>query len=100
MPNGVVKWFNSRKGYGFITANDSEKDIFVHYSSIQVDSEGFKTLNTGDEVTFNIEEGEKGSEAKNVVVTKKAPPKPRRHKSKNRGSYEKQYLYVNYVSKY
>ena len=89
MPEGTVKWFNSRKGFGFITTGDSEKDIFVHFSSIQVEGDGFKTLNEGDEVTFDIEEGEKGSEAKNVVITKKAPPKPRGSRSRNRNSYDR-----------
>ena len=87
MPDGVVKWFNSRKGFGFITASEDEKDIFCHFSSIQVDGDGFKTLNEGDEVTFDVVEGEKGAEAKNVVVTKKAPQQPRRHKERN--SYDR-----------
>lgn len=57
MPKGTVKWFNQKKGYGFITAEDG-KEIFVHFSSIQ--GEGFKTLREGDEVKFEITEGEKG----------------------------------------
>ncbi|MHA1893947.1 MAG: cold-shock protein [Candidatus Helarchaeota archaeon] len=83
MATGTVKWFNSRKGYGFITSSDDETDIFVHYSSIVVNDDGFKTLNQGDEVTFDVEEGKKGPEAKNVVITK-AAPKPSRPRRFNR----------------
>ncbi len=61
---GIVKWFNQRKGYGFISRADGE-DIFVHYSDIK--SEGFKTLAEGDKVNFDVVEGEKGPRAENVV---------------------------------
>jgi CspA family cold shock protein len=64
MPKGVVKWFNPKKGYGFITSEDG-KEIFVHFSSIQ--GEGHKTLKEGDEVKFEITEGEKGEQATQVV---------------------------------
>ncbi|MDI9432881.1 MAG: cold shock domain-containing protein [Sedimentisphaerales bacterium] len=67
MLEGTVKWFNPRKGYGFIGTSDG-KDVFVHYSSIA--AEGFKTLEEGDAVTFDIVEGEKGPRAANVM------PKP------------------------
>ena len=63
MAEGVVKWFNSRKGYGFITQDEGE-DIFVHYSSINMD--GFKTLNEGDRVNFEVEKGDRGPVAKDV----------------------------------
>ena len=63
MSEGKVKWFNPKKGYGFITAGDGQ-DIFVHYSDVS--GEGFKTLKEGDEVTFDIVEGEKGLRAENV----------------------------------
>lgn len=62
--SGTVKWFNESKGYGFITSDDGS-DIFVHYSSIQGD--GFKTLVEGDKVNFDVEEGQKGPKAVNVV---------------------------------
>jgi len=64
MSEGTVKWFNTRKGYGFIAASDG-KDVFVHYSSIS--SEGYKTLEEGDPVSFDIVQGEKGPRAENVV---------------------------------
>jgi len=64
MPKGVVKWFNPKKGYGFITSEDG-KEIFVHFSSLQ--GEGFKTLREGDEVEFEITQGEKGEQATQVV---------------------------------
>lgn len=65
MSDGKVKWFNPRKGYGFIATADG-RDIFVHYSSIS--SDGYKTLAEGDPVTFDIVEGEKGLRAENVVA--------------------------------
>ena len=64
MPEGTVKWFNPRKGYGFIATKDG-RDIFVHYASIA--GEGYKTLVEGDAVSFDIVEGEKGLRAENVV---------------------------------
>lgn len=63
MPSGRVKWFDDRKGYGFI-ARESGKDIFVHFSAIE--SNGFKTLTEGDEVEFEIVSGPKGEQATNV----------------------------------
>lgn len=61
---GKVKWFNSEKGYGFIT-DDEGKDIFVHYSAIQ--GEGFKTLEEGEPVEFDVVQGERGPQATNVI---------------------------------
>ncbi len=61
---GTVKWFDGAKGYGFITSEDGA-DVFVHFSAI--DGEGFKTLNEGEEVDFEIVEGDKGLQAANVV---------------------------------
>lgn len=63
---GKVKWFNAEKGYGFITS-DEGKDIFVHYSAIQAD--GFRSLEEGQKVSFEIVESARGQQAANVVVT-------------------------------
>jgi CspA family cold shock protein len=73
MPEGKVKWFNTRKGYGFISASDGP-DIFVHYSNITGD--GYRTLNEGDSVSFDIVEGEKGLRAENVTAQQAAQAKP------------------------
>ncbi|PIE34059.1 cold-shock protein [candidate division KSB3 bacterium] len=64
MAKGVVKWFSDQKGYGFIEQENGE-DLFVHFSSIMGD--GFRTLAEGDEVTFDVGEGQKGPAAQNVV---------------------------------
>jgi cold shock protein len=69
MSEGTVKWFNPRKGYGFIATKDG-RDVFVHYASISGD--GYKTLAEGDPVTFDVVEGEKGPRAENVV--NQSPP--------------------------
>lgn len=66
METGTVKWFNRTKGYGFIERENGE-DVFVHFSAIQ--SEGFKSLNEGDQVTFEVTEGPKGAQAANVTKT-------------------------------
>lgn len=64
MEQGTVKWFSNQKGFGFITA-DSGKDLFVHHSEIQGD--GYKSLDEGQQVRFEMAEGPKGPQAKNVV---------------------------------
>jgi len=72
MNTGTVKWFDNKKGYGFIADSESEtdsKDYFVHFSEIQTD--GFKTLEEGQKVEFEIGEGAKGLVAKNVKTTDK-----------------------------
>jgi len=62
--NGTVKWFNADKGFGFITGEDG-KDVFAHFSQINVD--GFKTLEEGQEVTFDLAQGPKGPQAENIT---------------------------------
>jgi cold shock protein len=64
MIEGTVKWFNSEKGFGFIEV-EGRDDVFVHFSAIQ--SDGFKTLNDGDRVSFEITQGDRGEQAANVV---------------------------------
>lgn len=65
MTTGTVKWFNDSKGFGFITPEDGEKDVFVHFSAIQGD--GFKSLAEGQRVNFDITDGDKGPQAINVT---------------------------------
>jgi cold shock protein len=65
MSKGTVKWFNSNKGFGFITPDDGGKDLFVHHSEVK--SSGYATLDEGQKVEFEIGEGQKGPCAKNVV---------------------------------
>ena len=65
MPTGKVKWFNEHKGYGFIVPDDGTEDLFVHHTEIRV--EGYRTLQENQEVEFEIEQGDKGPAAKNVV---------------------------------
>ena len=62
---GTVKWFNDSKGFGFITREDGEKDVFVHHTAIQ--GEGFKSLAEGDRVEFDVVDGQKGPAAENVT---------------------------------
>ena len=73
LTKGTVKWFNSRKGFGFINSEDGD-DVFVHYTALAGGDDEYKTLNENDKVEFEITEGQKGPQASNVVVTEKAPP--------------------------
>ncbi|MEF9945437.1 MAG: cold-shock protein [Lachnospiraceae bacterium] len=66
MNRGTVKWFNAQKGFGFITNDEGGEDIFVHFSGIAVD--GFKTLDEGQAVTYEIQEGPRGLQAVNVCI--------------------------------
>ena len=69
---GTVKWFNSRKGFGFISSEEGS-DVFVHYTALAGDDNEYKTLNENDKVEFDVTDGQKGPQASNVVVTEKAP---------------------------
>ncbi len=66
MNMGTVKWFNAQKGFGFITNDNGGEDVFVHFSGIA--SNGFKTLEEGQKVTFDLEKGQRGMQAVNVTV--------------------------------
>ncbi len=63
-PQGTVKWFDNKKGFGFIEPDDAGEDVFVHYSAVEMD--GFKTLEEGQRVAFEVTQGEKGLRAVNV----------------------------------
>jgi CspA family cold shock protein len=67
MPTGTVKWFSDDKGFGFITPDDGSRDLFVHHSAIAGD--GYRSLDEGAKVTFEVESGEKGPRATNVEAT-------------------------------
>lgn len=67
MPNGIVKWFNNAKGYGFIVPHDGGDDLFAHFSAVTMD--GYKTLSAGDQVQFDVTMGDKGPQATNIVTT-------------------------------
>lgn len=70
LENGKVRWFNNKKGYGFIQKDSDDKDIFVHFSAITMD--GYKTLKTNDAVKFEVVQGEKGPQAANVTMVNPA----------------------------
>lgn len=91
MATGIVKWFSKRKGYGFITpdgAAPGSPDVFVHFSQIKAETENeFRTLFQNDKVTFEAVASEKGQEARDVVVTEKAPRPPPRRGGPRRGGF-------------
>lgn len=64
---GTVKWFNNSKGYGFIAPDAGDKDLFVHFSAIQDANGGYRSLNEGEKVEFDVEQGQKGLQATNVT---------------------------------
>lgn len=66
MPVGTVKWFSAEKGYGFITPDEGGKDVFVHYSAIM--AEGYRSLNEGQKVEYEVTQGQKGPQAANVKL--------------------------------
>ena len=82
MVKGTVKWFDSRKGYGFITREDGSGDIFVHFSAIQGDDADFKIIYEGDICEFEVTEGDKGPQATNLTVTEKGPRQSFRSESR------------------
>ena len=83
MAKGTVKWFNSRKGFGFITPDDGSDDVFVHFSAIKGEDSEFKTIYEGDIVEYDIVDGKKGPQANEVNVVEKGP----RKSFKKKGSY-------------
>ncbi|MBY9007840.1 MAG: cold-shock protein [Candidatus Lokiarchaeota archaeon] len=73
MVKGTVKWFNSRKGFGFITPEDGSDDVFVHFSTIKGEDNEFKTIYEGDIVEYEVVDGKKGPQANEVTVLEKGP---------------------------
>jgi cold shock CspA family protein len=71
MPNGVVKWFDVKKGFGFIQGPEEGKDVFVHYSSIEGD--GFRSLRDGESVEYELEDSDRGPQARNVRRAEAGP---------------------------
>jgi CspA family cold shock protein len=86
---GTVKWFNSKKGFGFISSEEGT-DVFVHYSAIVKQSNEYASLNENDKVEFEVTQGQKGPQATNVTVTERAP---RTFKPSNRGGGRKNYRF-------
>ena len=66
MATGIVKWFNNAKGYGFVTPDDGEQDVFVHFSAIEM--EGYRTLKEGQRVEFDVSNGPKGLQANKIML--------------------------------
>ncbi len=87
LAKGTVKWFNSRKGFGFINSEEGT-DVFVHYSALSGGENEYKSLNENDKVEFDVVDGQKGPQASNVVITEKAPPQ---FNSYNKGGRRNRY---------
>ncbi|MFX1339981.1 MAG: cold-shock protein [Promethearchaeota archaeon] len=83
MGKGTVKWFDKKKGYGFITPDDGSADIFLHFSGIEGDEEEYKIVYEGDIVEYSVSEGKKGPQAIEVKVIEKGP----RTSSRSRKSF-------------
>jgi CspA family cold shock protein len=83
MGKGTVKWFDKKKGYGFVTPDDGSADIFIHYSAIKGGEDEFKIVYEGDIVEYEITEGKKGPQASNVKIVEKGP----RSNSRSRKSF-------------
>ena len=84
---GTVKWYNARKGYGFITPDDNSDDVFVHATALK--NSGLKKLYTGSEVTYETDQDEKGKRAKSIKVTKEVKPKLDEKKDTKKKKQEK-----------
>jgi CspA family cold shock protein len=82
MVKGTVKWFDARKGYGFITREDDSSDVFVHYSAIQGEDDEFKIIYEGDIVEFEVTDGQKGPQASNLTIVEKGPRKSFRNRDR------------------
>lgn len=92
MYSGTVKWFNIRKGYGFITPNDGSEDVFVHYSALINTEREYKTLYEGDKVEYNLTDGQKGKQACDVKIIEKAPRPVRNAKGSKKSQKKNQFL--------
>ena len=80
MTSGIVKWFDARKGYGFITRDDDSSDVFVHFSVIESSDDEFKVIYEGDKVEFEITDGDKGPQASSLTIIEKGPRKSFRNR--------------------
>jgi cold shock protein len=92
MFKGTVKWFNIRKGYGFITPSDGSEDIFVHYSALVSIEREYKTLYEGDKVEYNLADGQKGKQASDVKIVEKAPHPIRNIKGSKKSQKRNQFF--------